>query len=781
MKYNCNSIKVNDNLWLVNQSFKTKQLKKVEEVPTNHVVVLDCSGSMSSDLPEIRTQLKKKLPKLIGVKDTLSIIWFSGKGQFGVLLEAEPISTLVDLNQVEKSIDRWLQPVGLTGFKEPLEETKNLVARVLAKNPGSVFSLFFLSDGCDNQWSKSEILKTVESISPGFSASTFVEYGYYADRPLLTAMAEKSGGSFIHASAFDKFQPIFEASMAKRLTAEPKVEVDINSDVIGGFAWSCSDDKEILTHSIENQKVIVQNGVDSIYYLSSTAAVGDKFDHGSLVPKPLKSAMYAAMSLFSTRMRPDIVLPILKTTGDVKFIDDFSSCFGKQMYSEFMDNAKKASFDESLQLTKGYDPNKVPDDDAFTVLDILKILSSDNDNKLMLDDPSFSYSRIGRSRVDASENLSTEEFNEVSNLTSQLVGEKKVSKIKEIHDKIDAILSKKKGGFVFKQDESNGYPISSLTFNEDRPNVSVLVRKPGTVDISLLAPPSVLESVPSKFPTFIYRNYSIIRDGLVNVSKLPVTLSSTTRSHLLKLFKSGHIPNDAIVFNDDSVDTINLDRLPVINRKMVKEVSAISLFKKEYDLVLARAEQKVLNSYKKEFFPKTNADYSVMYGADSALWLKENGFTDNSGFSPKTVLGQSTDFYLGKELVVSMKGLSSLPSVKDVKAGMEKGKLNHPGFIMSNTVNFVNKFLSSEGYLKSDKKDALFEKFLDFHSDNATNKVRGLIFELAQIKFSIIVGQIWFKEFDSLDVNTLSVDFDAFGRKDTVVCKVELKEVQVNI
>ena len=139
------SYKVSDGLFLVHQELsKAKAEAKPVEVPTNHILVIDCSGSMWGELPKIREQLKKKLPKLIGVKDTVSIIWFSGRTQCGVLLEAEPVATLKDLQDVNKAIDRWLQPIGLTGFKEPLQLATDLVKKVGAKIPGSIFSLFFI-------------------------------------------------------------------------------------------------------------------------------------------------------------------------------------------------------------------------------------------------------------------------------------------------------------------------------------------------------------------------------------------------------------------------------------------------------------------------------------------------------------------------------------------------------------------------------------------------------------------------------------------------------------
>lgn len=265
--------RVSDSLYLVRQAVLSKEPAKPKEVPTNHLLVIDCSGSMSCDLPKVREQVKRKLPKLLRDTDTLSIIWFSGRGEHGVLLEAEPVSTLKDLKDVEAAVDRWLRPVGLTGFREPLESVPALVARVSAKRPGSVFSLFFMSDGCDNQWQRPDILKAVEKAGSSVASATFVEYGYYADRPLLTQMAEKSGGSVIHAKDFDSYAPIMEASIQKKQSGAPRVEVKIPGDVVGGFAYAVAGD-ELLTFAVESGAVQVPQDLGALCYLSSTPVGG---------------------------------------------------------------------------------------------------------------------------------------------------------------------------------------------------------------------------------------------------------------------------------------------------------------------------------------------------------------------------------------------------------------------------------------------------------------------------------------------------------------------------
>lgn len=771
---NVRSFRIADDLFLVEQTIPGQAAKaKPVQVPTNHVVIIDCSGSMYYDLPKIREQLKRKVPKLLGDKDTLSIIWFSGRGQFGTLLEAEPVSTLTDLQQVNQAIDRWLRPVCLTGFKEPLEEAAKLVDRVSKKTSGSAFSLFFMSDGCDNQWSRGEILKAVEKASNGLSAATFVEYGYYADRPLLTSMAEKSGGSLIFSEDFDKYAPQFETAMQKRPIGMKRIEMKIDGDTIGGFVFAMQDG-DLLTFSVEGDKSQINDGIKKIWRLSPTAIGDQKALEGDGI-----AAAYAAISLFSTRMNPDVVLPILKATGDVSFIEEFGGLFGKQRYSAFMDAARIAAFDSSKRLVKGYDPSKVPADDAFTVLDLLAILSGDDKNHVLLEHPDFKYTAIGRGRVDSSDQLTDEEREEIEKLTAQIASEKNAKKVTELTAKIAAITASKQPALKFEADPApDGYPISNLTFNEDRPNISILVRKPGVVDISARMEDKFGGKVPGKFPTFVFRNYAIVKDGLVNVKLLPVRVSPDTYAKLVAAGVNdahGRTPSSG----DASIEmTIDVGSIPVINRKMVSTVSATDFFSTKYALTKAQAAQKVFNSLSKELLPPKKAEsFAILYGDPAATWLKEQGFTDYSGFSPKTVQAEASDYYMGKELKVSLKGLSSLPSLKDLRAQIQKGKLNAGGKLMKPSLDKAEAFLKSDAYLKAADKDGVLKAWLEGETKAAKNEARSLIHRIAQTTFCLVVGQGWFKEFNSLDENSLTIDMD----EGSIDCKVEMREIQIKI
>lgn len=784
------SYAINDSLFLVHETIDTStEPKKAAAGPTNHILVIDCSGSMYYDLPRIREQCKKKLPKLLNENDTVSIVWFSGRGQFGTLIEGEKVASLTDLQAVNGAIDRWLNVVGLTGFKEPLVEVKALTERVNKTNPGA-FSLFFMSDGCDNQWDRGQILQAVEDAAPNLSAATFVEYGYYADRPMLTAMAEKAGGTLIFSDSFDKYDAVFDATMKKQVVGGKKVEITLpNADFVGGFAFAL-DQGDLYTFSIENGKISVPDGLGEVFFLSP-AAVGKKsannMEYISKVcwqtpaatnePSPIYfDAVYAAISLFATRMKSDIVRPLLKASGDVAMIEQFANCFGKQAYSDFMDTAKAAAFKAGGRFTTGWDPNKVPKDDAFTVLGMLRLLASDDDNRVHFNHPSFSYSRIGRGRTDANKVLTKADHEEIEKLTKELATIKDPGEAVKISARIQEITDKPPA-LTFTEDATKaaeGYSISNLTYNENRPNISVLVRKEGIVDLS--SRKDKPKSVPTSFPTFIFRNYTVIKDGLVNVATLPMKLTADSRAEIEKLVADGDIPVGAVQV-DNGIHLIHLDKLPVINALMVKETSAKALFTSQYAMLHAKGEQKVYNSFKKNLgIEKKSEGFVDTYGEDAAAWLKEQGFTDYSGFSPKSVSAESTDYYMGKELKVKLKGLSSLPTLAKVQEGITKGKLTASAELMSSTVTEVEKYLDG----KSDTDDVKAEtaEWLTEKAAEATKEARRHMFNMANTKFAIVVGQTWFTEFSSLDEDTLDVTMPD-GK--TITGTVEMKEVKINI
>lgn len=768
------STKIADKLYLISHSVsKTGGNTKSAEVPTNHLFAVDCSGSMYNESPKIREQLKKKLPSLIGEKDTLSIIWFSGRGEAGILFEGEPVATLKDLNDIYKQIDRWIKPMGLTGFKDPLVLAGQAAERLNKKSKGSISSLMFLSDGYDNTSVRSDILSTVGNISSHFSAATFVEYGYYADRALLSSMAEKAGGQLIFSENFTKYEPLFEAAMKKRTSGAARIEVSIKDDVLNGFAWSMSDN-DLTTYGLDEGKFSVPQDAGTIYYLSPTSTgkeVTTLAEQAKAKSGPSLSAAYAALSLFSVRMQSNTIFAILKSLGDVALIEQFSKCFGKQLYSDYTEATKAAAFEPLKRFAKGYDPKKVPADDAFTVIDLLNIISGDDTSTILLDSPDFKVSRISRARQDSSEVLSEEEQKTKTEILAKLGKEKNAKKIAALQEDLNKLTAGKEALKFEKTPRPEGYPISALSLAEDRPNISVLVRMEGTVDLSKRLPENLKGKIPAKFPTSIFRNIPIVADGLVHMDNLPLRVSRATADKLSKLMPEEAKPARLVASDSYVEGVVNLRVLPVINRKMVKEVSAKSLFTAQYELEKSRASQKVYKAFRDEKAPKkVSASFKEAYGEEGAQWLKDQGLTDR-GFQPNMVNADSTDVYMGKEITISLAGYSKLPSMTEFKKQADKGKFNGPGKLMKPYVDECQKFLDSK------PTDEAFIKWADEKAATAIEETRKLIYMMAKEKFAIVVGQVWPKEFKDLSDNEMKLNIDGLDLE----CKLNVREIEIKI
>lgn len=737
---------------------------------THHILVVDCSGSMSGDLPSLRAQIKNKIPSLMNEGDCLSLVWFSGRGQAGTIFEAVEVKDLGDLVKVQSKVDQWLRPVGCTGFVDPLKETSRIIASSRKKNPAAVVSVLFMSDGYDNEsGGNSPILKALDTVNADTMA--VVEYGYYANRALLSEMAERVGGAHIFADSFGAYTPVVEKVLRSRGTPATKVkEVTFAKSPFLNFAVALRNG-EIVTYKVEeNRKTLVPEDVKKLFFLvegSFTAATFNKNETNI-------QGVYALISALSVRMKPEAVFPLLAITGDVKFIKDFSGCYGKQRYSSFMTATKEAVFDPSKRLTQGFDPLAVPDENAFTVLDVIRILSNDPKAKLLLDHPEFSYNAISRGRVSVDDTLTPEEQAEIADITAKMAANAKNKKmVHELSTRLNEITAKQ--GLHFKADKNEaGYSLRDLTYNESRANISVLVRKAGSVDISGKLPHNLLDKLPKSFPTHVFRNYALVKDGMINVKRLPVTLSKESLDEIV-LGDSSTLAEAPQDHNDGTLTAIlELGSLPILNRAMVKAVSAKNLFNLEYALHKAQSEAKVFNGLLKEqgVEKKESVGFIETYGPEAAEWLKENGFSEYNGFSPKkTTQADATDKYVTREIKVSLSGYSSLPSLNDVRTKVASKKVNAAGEAMAGALANWNAQLTNGSI--QDPKDWLRTK-----AEEATKKSRGLLAELAKVKFGIIVGQVWPTEFSSIEENTLSLTSDD-GK--TLNGKIEVKDVTVEI
>jgi len=691
---------------------------------THHILCVDVSGSMSGDLPKLRAHLREKLPTLVGEGDRVSVIAFSGRGEVYEVVSCESVGNLRDLDALQKKLDRWLKPVGLTGFVEPFERVAKFCSRFFETCKSMATSLMFMSDGCDNQWDRAQIFKAFELALGVVDAVTIVEYGYYADRKLLGDLAARAGGSHIFAEDLKKFEVDIEAALLAKTHKMPRVSFSVKDDTIGGVVFAFGED-QLITARVEGGEALLPANVGTVYYLSPTP------QHlGAFPSEQRATAMYAALSIFSMRGMPDVIEALLREVADVHYIKRFSGLFGKQAYSQFALDTQAAVFDRDERAIDGIDISFMPSEDAFTVLDLLAMLCDDKQARLLLDHPAFKYSKISRSRVDATD-----------------------GPFEQLRFEVDK--------------QPDGVPFLDLTWNEDRANVSMLVHRTGVVDLSGRMP--FAGKVPLKFPTHVFRNYAVVADGLKNISKMPVSMSYSTYLEL----DSQHVKMSEVVVgrpNEPVQAVIDLDPMPVLSRKKVNDVRAFDLFSDCFSLQSARAAQKVFKYYRDQMFvEKVKGDdpFVTLYGREAAEWLAEQGLTSKGGYQPpKTAQAPVRDFYMGKVLEVSLSGLNSLPKVDDVIARMGKGKLTPAMELMAPFVEEAEKA----------KKLGTWKNWIDARANLAIAEARGRLRNVAIQKFAIIVSQKWFPEFSTIGEGSMEM---SFGLSKQISAKVEMTEEKV--
>ena len=792
-------------LFLVCHSLSVAAAPPPPPEPTHHIVVIDCSGSMSGELPRIREQLNDKLVSLLGPDDAISIIWFSGRGQCDVLREAVQVGP-AELQNLRAAVNRWLVPVGLTGFKEPIELAGEVMRRLRAKGGTTRrTAVFFMSDGYDNVWPRPEILRAIDALRDDVHAATVVKYGYYADGPFLTKMAERWGGTLIDAVDFNAYEPAFAAALAPKGGGVKKQTAVLDGEPVGEFVFAV-DGKDLLTYGVDvvgggKAGVVVPAHLSQFFYLAP-AAVGEKA--GSLAALAFSAskgvltarqpgheildAAYAAMALFAQRVRPTIIWALLRALGDAAFIDDFSLCIGKQRYSAFHEQAKAASAGAGW-FTKGYDPKRAPREDAFTVIDLFEVLSGDPRCRILTDSDAYQYSRIGRKSVTKDLMLTVTEADDVKALLDEakaLVDGRLIAPIAEAVAKVTKALTGRKAALKFRVDPvagEAGFPIDGLVWNEDMPNLSFRVKKPGTVDLAGVEMSAECRAaLPPALQTFQYRAYTVVKDGLVHIEWLPVYLPRVVYETLVG---AGIIDpsKDAPIPDGDGV-RVNIDmrKLPVVNQKMVANASARALGEMAWETLKLEAAAKVFRNYKPE---RESTGFQEKYGPTATAWLAENKVTEGGGYNPQTTRAPAVDFYIGRSLAVKIPGFSKLPSVADVRERMPgaasptaaavagntpkkagKAKAMTPvGALMVPALEEVDRFMASPEYTGATDPQAAFNAWIMKRERETTIATRKLQTQMAKTKFAILLTGNWFKEFSSFDEHTLRMDLGGEARE----------------
>jgi len=693
-----------------------KRINKVTETPTknvNHIICVDCSGSMSSSLPKLREELKNKLSSLIDEKDKLSIIWFSGDGQADYVFDNYKITSAVELSNIKKGIDQYLKPIGATAFAKPLKLALQRVDESFLNN------LVFMTDGYNNDCSINEVFENLHKIANKFDSSFFIEYGNYVDSQLIQNMAETTGGSVLNARDFESLAVQIETGL--KALVQPKIEVtDIDADYVFGTS-----NGQFIRYKVENGKALVAGDTEILFY-------GEASDNTDELP-----LIYGYFELGMNEK----VEEILYKRGDVELIETYSKAYGKQKMLAFKEMVADMYFSRRPIFDKGYVADYKVDPNAYNVIEMLNDLSN-GENEIYTYHSKFNYSKIGVSRI-----VKSGLDGEIKGLLAE------ADSVEEAQDILDKVVKPK----FIPNDSSGCAKLSTLAFNTERANVNITVSLKGKV-VNLPANQWGM----NEYETHITRSYNIIKDGILNVTRMPVTLDGETRA---KFDSLGLIVETLEPVNGKEVVLIDFSELPIINKSMLQSLNA-SEFTKEY---LSLEEQKAAQKVFRYFDQQMNPPVSITNDEQKDAFLTMLGITKN-GFNPPSTAAPSTDVYMAPNLECKFAGLSSLPSIPNAqKKRDENKKLNLADKMILKYCDMVNNLISLNA-------ESAGETIRDLTKKVVTQK-RSLEYNIANKTISLILSRGWFKDLEGFDDTKVELQSE-FGIVDA---DLVFKEIEVKI
>lgn len=639
---------------------------------TNHVIIYDRSQSMYYTLPGLIRDLRSH-KTLLKVGDTLSVAWFSTEnGQFNFVLKGHTInhSTYGFIDQV---LDRNSTTIGLTCFSEVLKATEQVIEDLKVFSPH--FTLHFFTDGYPvvSNYQKEErgIFEAIKNLAPYLDSVLLVGYGDWYNRELMARMAKSfNNATLIHSSSLEEYHNQAEAYFE---SLEPTIEIEVEKDKI---VFSISTEGLVTIHNSSEGRIKVSQSTKEVYLESEEG-----------LPPPDDYSAYAGRAILALQ-EGDVgkALEAMAETGDVLALDKISNAFTVQEIGETINLLQELIIAPRMRYQEGQDNHYLPQEDAFCVLDLLELLQADSKALFYPYHPQFEYKRTG-------------------------VPKKQLEGYPEF----------------IKSEKSPGVELSHLVWHESRANISIQCRVEGVVNLGEEASKYDLSS---HYYTHIFRNFTLIKDGTLNITKLPV---STTRKTYQLLREKSLVDR---VWEADKPYMVDLTLIPLINRKMASQYTDARLLTAHIkELTEIKAALKVFNYYLKKIRPEK--PFSQTLNKEQETFLREKG-VKAYGFSPPTEKQDIEDYYLAKEFEVQYIGHVSLPKIEDVITKWESGKGLTP--VQEMLYTYIYQYETDiKGH--AEEENLLLEKISKWEERKA--KLQPYI---ERTKFAVIVGKSWFSE-----------------------------------
>lgn len=695
--------KFGTNSCVVKHHIKNENYIKTDNVQNNinHIWLYDRSGSMYNVIDDLINQLVS-LTKKIKIGDTLSLGYFSSEGQYDFILIGYKILNDTDYLDLERIIRKNNYTLGCTCFSEIIDKTSIIINNLNVFS--NVFSFVLFTDGYPvvSNYKKEidNINNAIDKIKGNVTTALLIGYGVHYNKSLMLDMATRLNASLIHNKSIDDFTPsVIQNIKLSESAKSVNFNYPFNEKPIASFIIT---DNGLLLLDTNNKQIISDSKDIYVYYIfdnKDVLIINDNIkEFNEVSPSKMVEGIYGSAVVLSQMAKTDKAIDIIGKLGDIYFIDKLNNAYTIEEYGDIENALCLAIYRNDIRFKEGKNLKYLPKDDAFCVLDVINILIDDEESKFYPYDKRFKYNKISKSV------------------------------------EID------KGYSEFIPDHNNECLFKNMIWNKNKLNLSIQTTVKGIIKLKGKNGKKAINfGFVDDYPTWQYKTYNFICDGIPNIKKIYIKTSEKT----YKILKS-----KKIIFNDtykrNKMYGISFENIPVINKVICENhISGTELCSLIFDELKLMAKIKVYKHYMNIDFPIQEL-IATNFNEEQQKFLIDNGIKIEDGsYSPMVVAKESHDYYMAKTFDIKIKGCSVLPSVN--KVINKKEKLTFVESIINDAITQYNNHPKLKEPIESELKKFKIE----------LQKIRTLI---QKTKFSIILGKKWFDEFGSREETTLIVD-----------------------
>ena len=251
---------------LIRVGIKGKELKKEDYPLANFVLLIDVSGSMSSEnkLPLIKEGFKKFVDQMRD-EDRLAIVTYAGNA--GVLLQSTPGT---DKEYIKSQIDK-LGAGGSTAGAEGINTAYEIVEQNFIEDGNNRVILGTDGDFNVGVSSQDELIELIEEKRKSNAFLTTIGVGY-ANEGMLEQLANKGNGNYEYIDQIDEMEKVFINDYNKFVTVakDVKVQVTFNPEMVKqyrliGYANRLLQEEDFENDTIDAGEIGAGQNITALY------------------------------------------------------------------------------------------------------------------------------------------------------------------------------------------------------------------------------------------------------------------------------------------------------------------------------------------------------------------------------------------------------------------------------------------------------------------------------------------------------------------------------------